>query len=553
MLGSQVRNRDWGRFTARMRGRFVILCLLPLLSGCLPGLNWGGDDSADVAEPSTGESAPALNRSYKTNFLSLQMPSFGASNLQGQLMPDSGPGLFSAFSTIEARRPSPPGIPASFLASPSGAAPAFEPALLPPEKTLANFYAALAALSSGRRPHPVTVVHFGDDRIADDRFAGALRDHLIGRFGGAGRGLMMPGLFPLRGMQADRGGQWTLFSAASTDAPGPFGITGARMTSASAEAWMRFTAAQSAADWIEVTFMTGPGSGTAILSVDGDARLVPTRAPITGETSIRVAAKAHEILIKPRGDGPVSVFSVAAGTNTPGVLYNNLGLPGATAWTPGRWTAEFAANDLRKLNPDLILLEYGTREGFDDGLDVKQYEMRLRLVLDQLKEWAPQASILIIGPPDAARLPAFAGSAAAQVCRALNIQEASAYDRMMERADERLARWHAPAKLDQVRLALRRVAASSGAFFWDWAKYMGGPCAIHAWASFTPPLAAPDHVTLTEAGDNRSARAVFTELMAGYDAYQRALQAKAQAMVAAAAPKPARPASKKRALQAQQH
>jgi hypothetical protein len=76
---------------------------------------------------------------------------------------------------------------------------------------------------------------------------------------------------------------------------------------------------------------------------------------------------------------------------------------------------------------------------------------------------------------------------------------------------------------------------------------MGGACSIHAWTTAKPPLAAPDHITLTEAGAERSARALFTEIMTGFDAYQRALQAKAQAVVAqAASAAPARKARKKR-------
>jgi hypothetical protein len=522
------------------------LCLLPGLGGCIPGFGWGGDDNG-MDSSTESQAAPALNRSYKTNFLSLQLPSIGPSSIQSQMMPDSGPGLFSALSTFEAHK-APAANPISY--SPPNAAPAdFEPAVMPAAKSLGGFYGALAALAAGRRTQPVTILHFGDDHIADDRFAGALRDHLAGRFGSAGRGLMMPGLYPVRGMKTDHGGQWTLASAAA-NASGPFGITGARMIAASADSWMRFTSAQNTFDWIEVTFMTGPGMGTAIVSVDGDPRLVPANTPVTNETAIRIAAKAREIVIKPRGDGPVAVLSVATGTNTPGILYGNLGLPGATAWTPSKWSPDFAANELRKWNPDLILIEYGTREGFDDTLDIKQYEIRLRLVLDQIREWAPQASLLLVGPPDAARLPGFATSAGAQACRALNFQEISAYGRMTDSADERLGRWHSPPKLDAVRSVLRRAAASYGAFFWDWAKYMGGPCSIHAWASFQPPLAAPDHVTLTEAGDDRSARALFTEITSGYEAYQRGLQAKAQAMTAAAVTKPAHPAKKKRAAQA---
>src|SRR5215469_7494372 len=301
-------SRDWGfrRFLSEAAWlRILTLSVLPLLSGCIPGMNWGGDDSDGGAPASESKNAPALNRSYKSSFLSLQMPSFGATpDVRGLFMPDSGPSLFNAaFSTVESRKTSAPGILGAGPSSP----PSFEPAVLPPARSLANFYTALAALAAGRHPRPITVVHFGDDRIANDRFAGALRDLLTGRFGGAGRGLMMPGLYPLRGMKVDRAGQWTLDSAAA-GAQGPFGITAVRMTSSASDAWLRFSSAQSTFDWAEVTFMTGPGAGTALISLDGGGtKAVSTRAPAVNETSIRIPARAREILIKPRGDGPVSV------------------------------------------------------------------------------------------------------------------------------------------------------------------------------------------------------------------------------------------------------
>jgi hypothetical protein len=52
---------------------------------------------------------------------------------------------------------------------------------------------------------------------------------------------------------------------------------------------------------------------------------------------------------------------------------------------------------------------------------------------------------------------------------------------------------------------------------------MGGTCGIHAWVHSDPPLAAADHVHLTEEGSRRSARLLFRELMAGYDDYDRAV------------------------------
>jgi hypothetical protein len=533
MQGRRSRERNVWLGPAR-RARLLLLCALPLLGGCLPGMNWGdGEDRASLNE--TSQDSPA--RSYKTGFLGLKMPSFASANLA----PDSGPSLFSSFGTVEARKaPQPATAGWGNVSTTASAGDAFEPALPTASQALANYYAALTALSAGRRMQPVSIVHLGGDAIVDDRFAGTLREQLIGRFGNAGRGLMLPGLYPLRGMKVERGGQWTLSSAAA-GAPGPFGVTGVRVSSAASDAWLRFTSTEGPLEWIEVGFLTGPAQGTAAVSVDGDVKLVPTNAPSANQTSIRIAAKAREIMIRPRGDGQVAVLSVASGARAPGVLYTNLGLPDATAWTPEKWNADFAANDFRKLNPDLILIGYGTREAFLDALDAAQYEARLRLVVAQIKSWAPQASIAIVGPADAARLPAYAGTAGAQVCRALNPQETAAYGDLLSRSDERLARWHAPPKLEAVRSAMKRVAASSGAFYWDWAKYMGGPCSIHAWTSFKPPLAAPDHVTLTEAGQERSARAFFAELMGGFEARQRPFAARLQSapVVTTAASQPA--------------
>lgn len=505
-----------GRKVSRPRGyrvQCLALCILPFLGGCLPGGIWGGDDESSRSSfAESPEDAPALNRSYKTSFLPAKMPFFGATTEDGQLTPDSGPSPSpSTSSTVETWKPSQvntaPGL-------------ANAPTPLPAAQALQNFYRALATLNAGKRTQPVSIVHLGGDQIVDDRFAATLREHLTSRFGNAGRGLMPPGLYPIRGIKIDRGGQWSLTSA-SGEGAGPFGITGARVNAAANDAWLRFTSVEGAFDWVEVSLLTGPEQGTAAVSIDGDVRLVPTRSSAAAQTSIRVTAKAREIMIRPKGDGAISVLSVASGTHASGLIYSNVGLPGATTSTIGKWKEDFAANDFRKLNPDLIVFEYGTREGFDDGLDMKQYEASLRFAINQIKSWAPQASILIVGPPDAALLPAFAGSAGAQACRALNAQEIAAYGQLMNRSDERLARWHAPPRLEAVRLALKRQAGESGAFFWDWAKYMGGPCSIHAWTSLKPPLAAPDHVTLTEAGDERSARALFAELMAGFESYQR--------------------------------
>jgi|GEM_PF-887964 len=503
---------------------FVAVCFSSVLSGCLPGFDTDDGVSSNSLSGSPEDNRTAVNRSVKTSFLSFQSGlGLGArpENEQG-----AAPSLLSAsFASIFPRRgvESNPSVAGETLNVP-------EAPITPPVQSLNKFYAAVAAMASGKRSEPITILHLGDDQITEDHFSGELREHFQSRFGNAGHGLMTPGLFPAHGMKTDRGGQWAIANSAA-GAPGPYGITGVRLSSGASDAWVRLTASQGAFDWLEVTFASGPAQGTAVVSVDGSVRLVPTATRAEDETSIRITGKAKEILIKPRGDGEIALLSIATGVNARGFRYVNLGLPGATAETPEKWNPAFVQRDLDKLKPDLIVFGYGTREGFKDNLDTVQYERHLQFLMAKFQQAAPQASFLIVGPPDAARLPSFAGAGGAQVCRALNAQETANYERMLGRDDEKLGRWHSPPRLDGVRSALRRVASASGAFFWDWARFMGGPCSIHAWSSGKPPLASQDHVTLTAAGTDKSARALFVELMGGYDAYQRSLIAQTQAKV----------------------
>ncbi len=502
----------------------TILIVIPGLSGCLPGLS-SGDSSSDPVFTQASISPPAVNRSYKSNFLALQTSEAGdTTRSPGRMVAtDSTPNLITAaFSTVERRVRESSLLGRSSLLSNSPETKPDGP-LLPANQALQNFYAALDALNTGQRTEPVTILHLGDDHATDDRFAGDLRENLQSRFGNAGRGLMTPGLFPTRGLKVDRSGEWTILSAA-VESRGPYGLSGVRVSAENSDAWVRLTSTQGAFDWIEVTFATGPNQGTAIVSVDGDIKIVPTAARVSDQTSIRITAKARELLIKPKGDGAITLLSVATGLNARGVRYVNLGLPGATALTLARWDTNLVRVELAKIKPDLIILDYGINEGSDDTLNKRDYQSGLQRLVTRLGELAPSSSLLIIGPPDAARLPNFSGSAGGQVCRALNAEEMAIYDRLVLRQDSRLSRWHAPPNLEFVRSIMKQVASANGAFYWDWGKYMGGSCSAHAWSTAKPALASPDHVTLTAQGMARSARALLTEVMSGYDAFQRSLR-----------------------------
>jgi hypothetical protein len=525
---------SWGKGSLHLM-RVILPAVLGLAAtACMPFFGSSPDDGT-VGETSLTavQGGASAKQSLKANILpagpfSQNGPAYMTEPDAGAMNESPGgrsPALFAATATAEAEQDLP------------------EPVIGQPSEVLQKFYGALQAVKNGRRQTPVTILHLGDDHVAADEFTGELRKQMQSRFGSSGRGMMTPGVFPTSGFKVERGGQWSLHSSAAGH-PGSYSLSGVRLSAATADAWVRLTSLQGDFDWIDVTFATGPGHGSAVISLDGEPRIVPTATPVQDRTSIAITLKARELLIKPRGDGQITLLSVALGTHGQGVRYVSLGLPGATAMTMGKWNSRFVASDIQRLQPDLVVLNYGIREGFLDDLNIEDYELRIRFLIEQFRQLAPQASLLIIGPPDAARLPAYAGVNGSQLCRSLTAQETAGYKRALRKNDPRLERWHAPPKLDQVRMAQKRVAAIHGAYFWDWAKMMGGPCSIHAWASAPQKLAAADRVALTAAGAERSARALFLELMNGYDTYLRTMP-----VAAAANPAPAPQAAKIRKKQ----
>lgn len=394
----------------------------------------------------------------------------------------------------------------------------------PPQKHSARavfgrFFEKLRAIETGRSKQPVTILHLGDRHIAADHFSGDLREQFQSRFGNAGRGMLNPGLFLARGVKFERGGDWQSMSCTGT-APGPYGLTGAKIMAEDSSSWMRLTTKETQFEWSELTFESGEQNGTALIGLDGDMKQVPTSGKNQSWRTVRIERPAKEVLIKPAGDGRIILHSITLGANNPGVKYMNFGLPGATMATPLNWDEGYLRGDLKRIAPDLIILSYGTEEGLQNTLDIADYEAKANAAISRLRRAAPEAALLIISPPDIARPPKFAAAGQiSDVCRALSREERVNYDQRIKNEDPRLARWHPPLHLAAVRRSLRRFAAEHKAFFWDWSKLMGGPCGIHAWVHSKPPLATKDHLHLTEEGSKRSARQLFRELMTGYDAY----------------------------------
>lgn len=147
--------------------------------------------------------------------------------------------------------------------------------------------------------------------------------------------------------------------------------------------------------------------------------------------------------------------------------------------------------------PDLVILAYGTNDGFEADLDAGAWEALLRDRIARLRHHVPDAALLILGAPDALR------SGVVEGCSA---------DRL--RAP--------PPGLAVVRDVQGRVAADLGVAFWDWHGRMGGDCSADRLALRGEPFMRGDRVHFTNAGADWIGGVLWTDLLTAYDAWTAA-------------------------------
>ena len=348
----------------------------------------------------------------------------------------------------------------------------------------------MSEIEAGRRSRPLTVLHLGDSHISLDTFTRGLRTRWQEKFGNAGRGLM-PGV-PFRyyapdGFELAMTGPWSIASSLPLDATGPFGIQGFRVSGAASEAVMTIEAAEPFSR-IELELYGGPETGAVLLKIgDAAALKLSTRMAEAGLLRLTIpASAAHRATLRPAGTGPVHVLGWAVGNKGAGVRYDSYGIVAATASVTTRWDRSIVSAQVTALKPDLVILGYGTNEGYNDGLDIGSYSVLLGDFIDLMVSAAPEASLVLLGPFDGARRGT--GSDCGDG-------------------------WATPPKLALVREAQRRLAAERGAFFWDGAAAMGGRCSADRWALATPPLMHADRVHLRREGADRLSANLWEALM----------------------------------------
>jgi lysophospholipase L1-like esterase len=360
---------------------------------------------------------------------------------------------------------------------------------------LAPFFRGLAALEAGAS-RPVHVLQIGDSHTAGDLFTGPVRSRLQGRFGRGGRGLLAPGVpwagyAPRQVQVTAQGWDWT---------PAPTSVGGYRSLTATGLAGGPARVAAGAT----LTFALDPEAATATVALCGREGRVAVAGDGAPLGAVELGAGACRTLTATRPMRTVTLRAAEGGAVLdavwlegpgPGLILSNIGHVGTTLSDLAARDEAVVAAELSARRPDLIVLAYGTNEGFDDGLDPVAYARLLRDQIDRLRRLAPGAAILILGAPDALRR-----------------GETGACPGAPERGP--------PPGLARVRDLQRRVAAEAGVAFWDWHGRMGGDCSAERLALGEDPLMRGDRVHFTAAGGEWLGAILAADLTGAYDAWR---------------------------------
>ncbi len=271
-------------------------------------------------------------------------------------------------------------------------------------EALTGVFEALAATEAGTRDRPVHILQIGDSHTAGDRITGKVRADLQRRFGRAGRGVMPPGVpwdgyAPYQVTVAQRG--WLMETAPLSPPNGPMfqrmGVSGVRAVGLrdavmgfepepGSEATAFGVCGRSSVDGGGVRIEAG-GVGLEVGLGDGVTEVCRT---------LTFPAPVSSVRVMPAGEGAV-INSVWLGGAARGVTVSNLGRVGATLRDLAAREEGIVSAELAAWKPDLIVIGFGTNDGFDDGLDAGAYETLLRVQIARMRRLAPGVSLMLLG------------------------------------------------------------------------------------------------------------------------------------------------------------
>ena len=360
---------------------------------------------------------------------------------------------------------------------------------------LDHFYQALWRTEKGEKDAVTHIVHYGDSPTTADLITGDIRSQLQKRFGDAGHGFVLVAKpwawYQHAGVRLSASG-WQMTPASHFEVhDGMFGLGGVSFTGAGS-AHSRIVFENLGHSGFEVWFLRQPGGGVFTLSADGRAlgRIDTSGDSKTaGFAAFQAEPSAADLEIQVE-EGSVRLFGVSAEKSGPGVVYDSLGLNGASITVLSHMFNEAHwAEELSHRNPNLVIVNYGTNEADFAAFVDHQYEKELKEAIRRIRGAVPESSILVMSPMD--RGHRVAGG---------DIETMPTIPRIVA--------------------IQKRVARETGCGFFDTFNAMGGEGTMGHWYNDRPRLVSADFIHPYPAGGKRIATVFTREIGAGLNRFK---------------------------------
>ncbi len=359
---------------------------------------------------------------------------------------------------------------------------------------LRPFFAKLWALQRHGSPDVVTVLHYGDSPTTADLITGDVRSMLQERFGDAGKGFNL-GAKPWawyghRDVEmSDKG--WSSSQKDATPVgrmkPSVYGLGGGIFVG-SVGAQTTYTVRGASQTSVVVDYLGTPG-GTLVVSSNG-SRIATIDTAGAGPTEHEVALPDGTNAVKLEVTaGTVKLFGVNFRRGNNGVIYDSLGLNGATTTVLSRtfdeptWAAE-----LQAAKPSLIVINYGTNESQFGGL-VDTLDRELRAAIEKTRAAAPGVPVLVMSPMDRGE-----GNGTSGI--------------------------HTNPLIPRIVAIQQQVAADEHCAFFNTYAAMGGDGTMARWYAAKPRLITADLIHPTPQGAEYVAQLMVAALYRAYDQWK---------------------------------
>lgn len=361
--------------------------------------------------------------------------------------------------------------------------------------SLDPFYADLLRTERNQPGAVTRILHYGDSPTTADLITADLRDLLQERFGNAGHGLHLLAKpwawYGHRGVDVRAWGWRVAPVTQRGEADGWYGVAGVCFSGGDG-AWSRFALRGAGHSRMVVHYGGGVWGGEfSVLAGGNEIARIDTVMEEAGAARRSVALPPGTREVELRVEkGPVRLFAVSFEAPGPGVIYDSLGLNGASAVILAHFQNQAHwASQLRAVHPSLVVLNYGTNESGFEKYVKSTYRDDLRKTIQRIRGALPGTPLLVMSP----------------------------MDRGFRAETDEIATVPALPRLVEIQ---REVAHEEGVAFYNTFQAMGGEGTMGKWYTIEPRLVSADFIHPLPAGGRVVANLLERALMRGFNLYK---------------------------------